>query len=117
MGIFEREAGSIGIPCGAPRGATYLAPDELAQRDADGGHPETGAIGGPDLVADLHSGHPIARCSGCLGGAHGSLSPPSSHSLCRYADLRTRLRGIRPLASSSCSTASASLPAASASCA
>jgi hypothetical protein len=53
--------------------------DEPAERDANRCCAEAGAIGGPDLIPDLHSRHPVARRSSAFLGSLFTLSSSATH--------------------------------------
>ena len=69
----------VGIGCRATTVAGDLASDEPAQRDADRCCAEAGAVGGPGLIAHLHSRHAITGSSSTFLCPVFTLSSSTTH--------------------------------------
>src|SRR5262249_43234381 len=99
--ICQRDADTARVAGRAPRLASDLALDELAQSGVHRSRPEPGPERRPDLVADLHSGNAVALVCGLLGAPLSAHSPcpriqaydaSSNATVCRGAE---RARGER----------------------
>jgi hypothetical protein len=78
-GFFDGVSYFVGIGRRAATVVGHFAFDEAAERDADRCRTQAGAIGGPDLIAHLHSCHPVARSSSTFLGPMFTLSSSSAH--------------------------------------
>ena len=66
--VLDGYADALLIACGSALAPAHLSPHELAQGDAHWGRPEAGAVGGPDVIADLHPRHAVAWPCGLSPG-------------------------------------------------